>query len=199
MKDIKASTMMKVEKARPATEMDRAYFGLDGKFYRAYGWSAWLAVYLVESYKSAHPEYNCRSLKPSKKSFKGGKEFVFVGFPVESMDKFLAGAKSIINLGGGRIDVIVDIPPATIQKEFPALSQWESQTEYSAYPDAKEYEDGTPVYGNYTINTKSITSIGEIIEEISKCPLENMTPMDAINFLNELRKAVLAIEKKKKR
>lgn len=87
MAEIKTILDCEACRTDPAT-WRRLHLHKEGLFYRAYNWSAWLM--------SNHLQ---RSIKINKKVLKAtGQEFVYVGFPVSSLERFTPQGATMLQI-----------------------------------------------------------------------------------------------------
>lgn len=179
------------EEARYEDNKAEIHLHKRGKFYQAFNWSAWLInVYALPTINVAPLVVTFDKLKHMED------EFVRVGFPLNSLDKFLHG------LGMKMVDntemvFTVDLP---IGLTYPNMvSPYNSWKEKSLI-EAHERKDKTKVNKsvlkdrceNQIKQPLSIQSdakflvtneIMELIKKVLVYPLERMTPIENTNFI----------------
>ena len=118
----KLAEILEAEKERKSAEQERTIqLWPDGKFYRAYEWSAWLCVRYVHQFKVTR-----RAIK------KLDADMLFVGFPQSSLDKFCIEGTHVEPLVDGRVNLIL---PGELVK--PDNSEESLETEFHLQSSGK--------------------------------------------------------------
>lgn len=161
----------------------------EGSFYRAYEWSAWLVA--VVSYNDAvrngTPDRKplVATRKPDKNS---DGTFVFVGFPLNSLDKYVPNKTSFEPKDNSLIDITIELPADIGEVSFDALSK-----------SVDVWKEGIPLKEEKPRRGKSADdmppflaqdrgmSITGVMAEILAYPVEQKSPMEVVSFVVEIR------------
>lgn len=152
---------------------------LDGKFLRAYEWSAWLSFRLMHDFKV------------NKRRLKGRDEPVaYIGFPESSMSKWLP--EGMVHQVVSENHLVLTVGDAVMQQ----LGD-DSDAEYAAWHESipltetREREKNSSRSGeNTAINHSSqITpaSMTSIMQRILAFPIESKSPLESMAFLAEVK------------
>lgn len=177
----KVSEILDIEKNRD-NDLNVIHLFRCGIFYRAYNWSAWL----MNSFLCDKNPLSvlCRKYKSTDE------EFVFVGFPIKSFDKFIPNYVEVIYIGDNQIDVKVELAFDTNdslhQHMCDMFDDWKSNFKL---PVVK------PKHNKQLINNTSETSINitSIMAQILSYPLEAKTPIENIEFISKLKTQLTAL------
>lgn len=161
------------------------HFIKEGEFYRAHDWSAWLM--------SVFPfgEALNKPLHITAKRLKDGYVDAWVGFPATSMSKFIPNDGSIDfkPISDMQIDVAIELPAEIGEVSFENLNQmkeeWKSSLQINENTkkqrrEDREVRDAMP----------KVLRFSEIANLIISFPLESKSPIEAWEFLRQLRKDV---------
>ena len=157
----------------------------EGEFYRAHDWSAWLM--------SAFPfgEAIEKPLKVIAKKLKDGYVDAFLGFPASSIKKYIPDGMECNFVSDTQIDVKVEIPADIGEVSFDKLNSmkeaWKSNLPLQEGKKHRREEHETtgqaPMFIRFT----------DVFNRIMALPMEDMSPMDAWNFLRDLRRQISAM------
>ena len=107
-----------LEKERERSTMEQClviHLFREGTFYRAYEWSAWLCLrYFTE-------------LKVTHRLLKGGKDIIFVGFPLTSLQRYTPEGASVVPLDDRDIEMTL---PADV---FSPVAECETLHDFKQY------------------------------------------------------------------
>jgi len=164
----------------------RIHFIKEGNFYRAHDISAWLITMMPFSEA-------IKNVSIIAKKLKDGYIDVFIGFPLKSLDKYIPndGSVTFVPINDIQIDVVIvptdDILSASFDEIRKAVDEWKLtlpiKAEKSNRREDREITEQRP----------RITRITDIINHVLAFPLEDKSPMDAYNFLRDLRRDIVAI------
>ncbi len=181
------SEIIKLESERKSADTyGRIHFIKEGNFYRAHDWSAWLATRfpLTDAWNG---------ITIIAKKLKEGYIDAWVGFPVRSLEKFVPndGSITFIPVTDTMIDVVIELTDdilATDPDEMrKTVDEWkESLPQTESKSQKRENREMAGVYPR-------VTRISDIISHIIAFPIESKSPMEAYDFLRQLRKDVAAI------
>lgn len=179
--------IIKLENDRTTPDMyGHIHFIKEGNFYRAHDWSAWLMI--------THPlTENQAKLTIIAKKMKDGYIDAWVGFPLTSIEKFIPNDGSVVfaPINDTLIDVMItptdDIITSTPEDVRKKVDEWKASLPLnegkSQKRESREISEAQP----------RITRITDVITRVISLPLENMSPVDAYDFLRQLRKDIAAI------
>lgn len=179
--------IVKIEEARTSENLSVVHLFHEGNFYRAYDWSAWLM--------SSFPigESKNKPLQVSAKQSKDGYITAWVGFPVSSLNKFIPEEEiQLFNpIGDKQIDVTFNLSEewmnADVEKIREAINEWKRTLPLS--DNKKQKREGQEM----AEMAPRVTRITDVLSCILSFPLESKSPMDAWEFLRQLRRQVAAI------
>lgn len=164
----------------------RIHFIKEGNFYRAHDISAWLITTMPFSEA-------IKNVSIIAKKLKDGYIDAFIGFPLTSLDKYIPndGSVTFVPINDMQIDVVIvptdDILSASFDEIRKAVDEWKLtlpiKAEKSNRREDREITEQRP----------RITRITDIINHVLAFPLEDRSPMDAYNFLRDLRRDIVAI------
>lgn len=158
---------------------------LEGNFYHANDWSAWLMT------KYPIGEAVNKPMTVTAKKLKDGYIQAFVGFPAKSMTKYIPndGSVEFTSVTDTLVDVTLpidfgDTPAEDIRKEVDA---WKESLKLSETKKQKR-EDRE-------IQTQAprITRFSDIIGRIIAIQMEDISPQQAYDILRDLRKQTVAL------
>lgn len=159
----------------------------DGGFYRAHDWSAWLMT------SFPFGEAVNKPLKISAKRLKDGYIAAWVGFPVASIGKYVPndGSITFAPVSDTQIDVMIALPEEYQNADSEALrknvDEWKEQLPMNESKKQKredrEVADAAP----------RVMRISDVLGRILSFPLESKSPLDAYEFLRQLRQQVVAM------
>lgn len=178
----KVSEILDIEKNRD-NDLNVIHLFRCGMFYRAYNWSAWL----MNSFLCDKNPLSvlCRKYKSTDE------EFVFIGFPIKSFDKFIPNHVEVIYIGDNQIDVKVELTFETNdslrqQHMCDMFNDWKSNFKL---PVAKSKCDK---HLNKKTSEASI-NVASIMTQILSYPLEAKTPIENIEFISKLKTQLTAL------
>lgn len=158
---------------------------LDGNFYRAYDWSAWLLTKFPIGLAKEKP------LNVSAKRLKDNYVEAWVGFPVSSLGKYVPndGTVTFNPVGDNQIDVTlnIDFGEATYEDVRAQVDEWKETLPMNEQKKTKredrEVSEAAP----------RVMRMSDILGQIISFPIESKSPMDAYEFLRQLRQKVAAM------
>ncbi len=155
---------------------------LEGTFYHAYEWSAWLCFRYVAQLKAT------RRLVQNSTS----DSMVFVGFPQNSLTKYTPAGAEIVPLENGSLDFVLplsvfqsDSTFETLQADFENWKQSVALTEKSQ-KKAKEEKYGI-------LPSERPARLTDIMREIIAYPLEQRSPLECMGFVAEVKQKLTNI------
>lgn len=156
----------------------------EGNFYRAYEQSAWLMSHYAGS--------DLQAKKHKTKQSPDG-SFVFVGFPVSSLDKFRPKESGETEETDTNHVVLV-LPSQTFPEEASVevladdFSKWKREMAYTdAKADNDERKDKNGLNGEFVKSAGGVRVTG-ILQELLSYPIESKSPIETMLFVAELKK-----------
>lgn len=152
----------------------------DGTFYHAYEWSAWLikTISCTESFQKQRGDAKMLSAPRYKTKTN---EYVLIGFPIESIGKFIPEYTSLREMeGGDALEIGIDMKlkgDETFEQIEAEFNKWKK-----AQPEAKKAankKDGDVA--------QKRTGLFQIIAEIVGYPLEKRTQDENTEFISHLK------------
>ena len=165
------------------TAYNRINLFVEGSFFRAYEWSAWLCYCYMSNFKLLH------------RRFKGiDKSVIFLGFPKTSYKKWAKEGMELLQIDEKHY--CVDIPLSLLgnvgcEEMKVQFDEWKSNT-----PLTKEHEKPMTIAENPDSsvpgNVQKVSIIG-IMQQIIVFPIEEKSPVDCANFLSNIRKQLMSM------
>lgn len=161
------------------------YFHLEGSFWRAYEWSAYLSRHFPSNLSDKE-----RLKVIKKKSKEGDKEYVQVGLPMPSFDKFFPNV-----IEDNTLFEIKDKQITIHAKSF------FTDTDFYDYENIlNDFKNSIKITEKeqnekegHFLKTIDKNSIGNILKEIKAYPLENKTLLESVEFLSKIRNELIKI------
>ena len=174
---MKIAEIIELENSRTDADKNTIFLINENRFWRAYGWSAWLCVRLIKPFEVMKKEIKTV-----------GSTVCFVGFPMESLERHFDGKanRTAINDKDLRLDLRPDIAPADTTYEA-------MQTEYKAWFDAlpltkrkEETKEGAPDLP-FTATSPHLT-VMSVMREIMLFPADEHSPTECVQFIRDTKK-----------
>ena len=152
----------------------------EGKFYRAYEWSAWLIKTVVCTEEFQKKRGDAKPLTCHRQKNKSG-EFAMLGFPVESISKFIPTHKDISPLPDSPDDICIEIDinlngDETYDQLQHRFESWRGTLPEPASKNNKANNDAPRKTGAF-----------QIIADLIAYPLERKTSDENIEFISSLK------------
>lgn len=152
----------------------------DGTFYHAYEWSAWLikTVVCTEAFQKQRGDSKLLSAPRYKTK---NNEYVLIGFPVESLSKFIPEYTSVREMeSGDALEICIELSltgDETFEQIEAEFVKWKK-----AQPEVKKA--GSKKEGDVV---QKRTGLFQIIAEIVSYPLEKRTQEENTEFISYLK------------
>lgn len=190
---MKLIAALEYEKMRSdATSWNKIMLHKDGKFYHIYEWSAWLVKKYVCTEEFQRQRGDKQPLGAYRYKSKES-EYAMIGFPLESITKYIGSYSQIEPQEGGDILISIDLSLQgdetweSLNQEF---ENWRNNCELKTKED-KSARKITNSSG--AAPTIARSGMFQIMGEILSYPLENSTPSDNIAFLSSLKQKLSAL------
>ena len=174
----KISTILDIERNREEiSELNVIHLFRCGMFYRAYNWSAWLLNTFLQGDKP---------LSTLHRKFKSTNEdFIFVGFPVNSFEKFIPSNAEIMYIGENQLDINISLPnDISYEDIFSEYEAWKGNIIVNDTIIQPKRNKGKKNKEDISDSPSSITTI---LTQILSYPLEAKTPIENIEFISKLK------------
>lgn len=155
----------------------------EGKFYRAYEWSAWIIKTVVCTEAFQKERGDAKVLACNRYKNKNG-EYVILGFPVESFSKYIPAYKDVKKMEeGDDLQIEIDMPfngeetYEQLQADFEAWKQSCPETE----PKPSNSKQGA------TATAPGRTGVFGIVQQIISYPVEKKSPNENTEFIMRLK------------
>lgn len=190
---MKLTPALEFEKLREDAESwNKIFLHKDGKFFRAYEWSAWLIKTLVCSEAFQKERGDVKILAANRYVTKKG-EYVSVGFPLESLSKYMPNYEDV------DFETIEDY--ATFTVEIPNEEDVTYEALQAAFMEWKQSlpEKDTRGGQKASRSTARVDSEGsrvgmfQILSQVMSYPLESKTPSDNAEFIASLKRQLAAL------
>ena len=147
----------------------------EGSFYRAYEWSAWLAVRHFPEMKVTH------------RLLKGGEDIVFVGFPLTSLERYTPGEATVEPVDDKCVDIV--LPPATEDSES-------KQADFANWKQAQPLTDASKKKVEERRQEEQRNAhprLTDIMLDIMAYPIEQHSPMECMAYLSDVKQRLSQI------
>lgn len=190
---MKLTPALEFEKLREDAESwNKIFLHKDGKFFRAYEWSAWLIKTLVCSEAFQKERGDVKILAANRYVTKKG-EYVSVGFPLESLSKYMPNYEDV------DFETIEDY--ATFTVEMPNEEEVTYEALQAAFMEWKQSLPEKDTRGGQKVSrsTARVDSEGsrvgmfQILSQVMSYPLESKTPSDNAEFIALLKRQLAAL------
>lgn len=192
---MKLSASLEYEKLRE----DRAswniiYLNHDGKFFHAYDWSAWLIKMFVCT-ETLQKERGDSSMIQANRYQTKNSEYVIIGFPLESIGKYIPEYISMQPVEDGNGDLIIEI---ALPESINTMTYEEIKQQYEQWRSEcpiKEQKQKTTGKGAPS-NAQMATAKGglfSILTQILSWPVESKTPLENAEFIGDLKRQLIAL------
>jgi len=190
---MKLSPALEYEKLRQeADSWNKIFLHKDGKFFRAYEWSAWLIKTLVCSEEFQKQRGDVKILAANRYVTKKG-EYVSVGFPLESLAKYMPSFGDVdFSTIEDYAEFTVTLPcegDVTYEQLQKAFLDWKQ-----SLPEKDTRGSQKPSHHPAHIDTEGgRVGIFQILSQVLSYPLESKTPADNYDFIAMLRRQLAAL------
>lgn len=174
------------ESQRTAEIAGRVFLHVDGNFFHAYNWSAWLIKNFIctEDYQKSRGDENMLNVKHYKKK----NDYCLVGFPLDSASKYIPNYQ-LIQHSDERC-LYVDI---NLDEDFDTLlslyGEWKDSIPVSE--TKKSVREITRGNGNASMLGRS--GLFGIVSKILSYPVENSTPAENIAFISSIKQDIAGL------
>ena len=172
---------------------EQEHFGIihllleQGGFYRAHDWSAWLMTQFPIGEAVNSP------LRVNAKRLKDGYVDAWVGFPATSLGKFVPndGSVNFNTVSDTQIDVTITLPKEYQGVDFDtlrtAVDDWKGQLPINDGKKQKREERAV------SEALPRFVRVTDMVSEILSYPLESKSPIEAWEFVRQLRRQAAAM------
>jgi hypothetical protein len=189
---MKLNDVLESEKVRKEKESwNKVLLRKEGAFYHAYEWSAWLIKCFVLTEEFQKERGDEKMLSAFKYTTKHA-EYVMLGFPVESISKYIPTYENINPLDNNDLEIEVSLPYTeeatyeTLEEDYKAW--WAT---CAANEDKKQKKANVQQISNAAEISRS--GLFSILTQVMSYPIEKSTPADNINFIGRLKQQVAAM------
>jgi hypothetical protein len=179
---MKIADIIELENRRTEADKYALFLINDTKFWRAYGWSAWLCVKYVKQF-----EILKREIKSANATV------CFVGFPVDNLERHFDGKADCVALTEKdlRMELRPDVVPQDITYE---QMQAEYQAWFDALPLSKKKNEGKDASDDLPFTpTAAHLSVMGVMKEIMLFPTDEHSPTECVEFIRDLKKKITKI------
>lgn len=186
---MKLSAALEQERQREAQEQwNKIYVHHDGKFYHIYEWSAWLVKTVVCTEEFQKERGDGKILKASLYRSKGG-EYAMLGFPVESLSKYIPEYLSCEALEGG--DLLLTVALTGLEDYDGMLADFE-QWRTECLP-AERTKGNREITSSHQAAALARSGIFAIVARLLSYPVETKTPSENIEFISGMKQDLAAL------
>lgn len=176
------NTILEIERGRKEIgDYTKINLFVEGSFYRAYEWSAWLCCRYINQFKTTKREIKSEN----------GEAIVYVGFPITSLSRYLPENSTSVTNDDKTVEITLPISGFSeenkeqIQIDF---NNWKNSVPMAVSKKATSLRDDLKNNGGEHPHRMS-----DIMLRIISFPLENKTPMECMNFIAELKQQITSL------
>ena len=181
---------LEYESLREENAKNEIYVHKDGKFYHIYEWSAWLVKTFVCT-EDFQRERGDESILQALRYKAKGKDYVVLGFPLESLSKYIPEYGTVEQLEGDDLKICINLADDVDYEEM--TNNFEEWKASCPAKETKKKGRRDVVYGDGTAPMLARSGLFQIVSKILSYPLESSTPTQNIEFLGKLRQEVAAL------
>lgn len=177
----KTIDILEIERKRTDTgDFSTIHLFVEGSFYRAYEWSAWLCCRYINEFK------------PTRRELKSevGETIVYVGFPITSLSRYVPeNAKSLFR-EDKNVDINLDM--AALSGEDPEKLQidfvnWKNSVPMAIPKKLSVVED---MVAGASVQPHRMS---EILFQVLSFPVEQKSPMECMQFITKLKQDITTL------
>lgn len=161
----------------------------EGSFYHAYEWSAFLIHTVTYTDAVREQTSDRKPLSVTRKKNKEGEgSIALVGFPLPSLDKFIPNVAqaAFTPITDSQIDITIELPEG--MKDLNAEMLLQKMEEWKEQFPLKEGKKDNKRNNDADIPYARPMRLSDIMGRILAFPLERKTPMEAVNFISDLKR-----------
>lgn len=164
---------------------NKIFLHKDGKFYHAYEWSAWLIKTYVCTEEFQQQRGDAKMLSAFLYQTKNS-EYVILGFPVESISKYIPQYEGISPMENGDLELSIETDfgeEMTYDVIVGIYEQWRATCEVK---ESKKQQNGNAQRNN-NAEAFSRSGIFHILSKVLSYQVEKSTPAENIEFISNLK------------
>ena len=191
---MKLADALTLERNREEQESwNKIYLHKDGGFFHIYEWSAWLLKTLVctEEFQKARGDEKMLSAKlyKTKKA-----EYIIIGFPLDSLSKYVPCYEEASDFGENTLLVTIDISLLTDASYKDMLSQY-NEWRMNCEVKTSKSNNNNANSNNKLNNAMALSGSGlfAIVSQVLSYPIEKSTPSDNINFISGIKQQLASL------
>lgn len=187
------SDILKIEKERAdPSSWNIIHLFKEGGFYRAFEWSAWLISVITYNDEVRKATTDRRPLTATHKRIGDSEDtYIFVGFPLNSTDKFIPQRTAFTPVSDTQIDIAITLPqPAdgtevTHERLLEAFAKWKQSVKIKEpKPNTKE---------RAAVPAGSRARLTAIMADILAYPLEQHTLIENTQYLSDIKQQLASL------
>lgn len=174
-------TILEQENGRTDENKNVIHLYLEGGFYRAYEWSAWLCHRYIKEFKVTHRKFNNVE-----------QTVLFVGFPLTSFDKYAEEMTSVRVINEKEKEFVLSDLNVPDDMDLDMM-----KTDFGVWKDSipvqepnKKKESAEQQNQNALLQKEKegqYLSMSQIMNSILAFPLESKSPLDCMLFVSQLK------------
>ncbi|MBQ6729612.1 MAG: hypothetical protein IJQ83_05725 [Bacteroidales bacterium] len=177
----KTVDILEIERKRSDTaDFATIHLFVEGTFYRAYEWSAWLCCRYINEFK------------PTKRELKSevGETIVYVGFPITSLSRHVPENAKPLFREDKNVDIVLDM--AVLSGEDAGklkldFVNWKNSVPMTVPKKSSVVEDLASGAGGQPHR------MSEILFKVLSFPVEQKSPMECMQFITGLKQEITTL------
>lgn len=187
---MKLMPALEYEAQREASAINAIYIHKEGKFYHIYEWSAWLVKTIVCTEEFQQERGDAKLLAANRYNAKG-KEYVMLGFPVESLSKYIPDYEDVRQLDGDDLVVTITLPEGASYEEMQVqFDEWKTECPVK---ESKTRKRADIVNSDGKAPALARSGLFSIASRVVAYQLENSTPAQNIEFISKLKQDIIGL------
>lgn len=165
----------------------------EGKFYHVYEWSAWL-IKTVSCTEEFQQKRGDQKMLAANRYVSKNNEYVMLGFPLESLSKYVPVQDDIREMeDGSGVEITVSLP----LEENEGYEQLRDKFEVWKYScpqrDTKTKSRKEIVNGDGKAAALGRSGLFSILSQVLSYPVERSTPAENIDFISSLKQQLVGL------
>lgn len=187
---MRLNAALEYEKVRQEKEnWNKVILHKDGRFYHIYEWSAWLVKTIVCT-EAFQKERNDNSILLAQRFVTKNNNYVMLGFPVESLSKYIPDYEDVRAMEGDDLEVTVALQEDDTRTFESMNAAFEAWREECPIKEQAKNAGKNVLKGVSQAAILNRSGIFQIAAQVIAYPVEKSTPAENIEFISELKQQV---------
>jgi len=197
----KIADILKIEQDRQEPEKwNVIHLFKEGPFWHGHEWSAWLIKVVCYTEAVREQTKDKKVLRVIHKQIsKNEATYVFVGFQIKSLEKFIPQRQSFSQPDDDHIDITIELPTPSDGTELnyerlqQAFEKWKSEQPIKTDDNTQSETVSVPARSGHPHHEMAPRRLTEIMSDILAWPIEQKTPLECINYISDIKQQLAAL------